>query len=200
LYLCPAYNSGGSQKKDQSSFMHKIRTTLSSMLPVLVIGLVGCDGGTDAETATATATEAEVRITVTGAFDSTLSSNGAIYCGAGEGSDPDQMFELYAMSPPQMLNLRLNRDLAVGTHPIVGSDDRARDTGADAYFYYRAPDRSRFDRVSDGSVNIKNIPAADGEALVASINAKLVDEDGASINLKAELNVAAGRQTFDECP
>lgn len=181
--------------------MLKIRTKLASMLSIIAIGLVSCDGGTNSETATApSATEAEVRITVTGAFDSTLNSNGAIYCGAGEGSDPDYMFELYAMSPPQMLNLRLNRDLPVGTHPIVGSDDRARDTGADAYFYYRAPDRSRFDRVSDGSINIKNIPGADGEALLASINAKLVDEDGASIKLKAELNVAAGRQTFDECP
>jgi len=66
-------------------------------------------------------------------------------------------------------------------------------------FYYRAPDRSRFDRVSDGSINTNNIPAADGEALVASINANLVDKDGAPISLIAEPNVAAGRQTFDEC-
>ncbi|MBL39520.1 MAG: hypothetical protein CMP07_14045 [Xanthomonadales bacterium] len=137
---------------------------------------------------------------MTGDVESTLNTSGAIYCGAGEGSDPDFMFELYAMSPPEGMNMRLDRDLAPGTHPIVGSGDDARDRGADAYFYYTGPDRTRFDLVDDGTINIENMPTAQGEMLVASIEAEVSDDDGAAISFTADLNVAAGRQTFDECP
>lgn len=110
------------------------------------------------------------------------------------------MFELYAMSPPEQFNMRLNRDLAAGTHPVVGSGDDARNRGADAYFYYTGPDRTRFDRVDNGTITIENMPTATGEALIASIEAAVSDDDGASISISADLKVSAGRQTFDECP
>lgn len=168
---------------------------------ILLIGLTGCGGGGDSGAdSSATAAGAEVRVDVTGDVESTLTTNGSIYCGAGEGSDPDYMFELYVVSSPESLNLRLNRALTAGTHPIVGSDDTARNRGADAYFYYRGPERTRFDQVAEGTITIENMPKAGGEALVASIEADLTDGDGAFINLTASLNVATGRQAFDECP
>lgn len=173
------------------------RTASAGLALISMIGLAGC-GGDSGEAASSSAPE--VRIEVTGAVDSSLAANGSIYCGRGEGSDPDFMFELYAMSPPEQFNMRLNRDLSPGTHPIVGSDDEARDRGADAYFYYTGPDRTRFDRVDNGTISIENMPTAQGEMLVASIQAAVSDDDGASVNINADFNVSAGRQTFDECP
>lgn len=175
------------------------RTVTSSVAFFLLTGLAGCGGGEESASSTSQAAP-EVRISVTGDVESTLNANGAIYCGAGEGSDPDFMFELYAMAPPEGMNMRLNRALEPGTHPIVGSGDDARDRGADAYFYYTGPDRTRFDLVDDGTITIENMPTARGEVLVASIEADVSDDDGAAISFTADLNVAAGRQTFDECP
>jgi len=164
----------------------------------LLAGLAGCGGG---ETETSSeAAEAEVRVIVTGDIESTLATNGSIFCGPGEGSDPDFMFELYASSSTEMLNLRLNRALEPGDHPIVGSDDPGRDTGADAYFYYRGPDRNRFDRVDSGTITIDNVPIARGEELIASIEAEVSSEDEMSVEISADLRVPAGSQTFDDCP
>lgn len=173
------------------------RTASAGVALISLIGLAGC-GDDSGEAASSSAPE--VRIEVTGAVDSSLAANGSIYCGRGEGSDPDFMFELYAMSPPEQFNMRLNRDLAAGTHPVVGSGDDARNRGADAYFYYTGPDRTRFDRVDNGTITIENMPTATGEALIASIEAAVSDDDGASISISADLKVSAGRQTFDECP
>jgi len=177
------------------------QTTVASIGFLAAIGLAGCGGGGESGAGASGAEDAaEVRVEVTGDVESTLSTNGSIYCGAGEGSDPEYMFEVYVISSSESLNLRLNRALAAGTHPIVGSGDPARNTGADAYFYYRGPNRTQFDQVSAGSITIENIPTASGESLIASINADLSDGDDQSIRLRADLNVAAGRQTFDECP
>ena len=175
------------------------RTARAVVVSIFVIGIAGCGGGSDSGEA-APSSAPEVRVVASGDVESTLATNGSIFCGPGEGSDPEFMFELYAMSPPEGLNMRLNRDLEPGMHPIVGSDDDARDRGADAYFYYTGPDRTRFDQVNSGSITIENMPTAVGEKLVASIQADVSDEDGSSISIKVDLSVSAGRQTFDECP
>lgn len=144
--------------------------------------------------------EWSVWVQTAGGVESVVSVNGSIYCGPNDVSGPDSIFELYFMSPPQRLNLRLDRDLAVGTYPIVGSDDDARYQGAEAYFFCVGPDRQDFDAVESGTITIDSAPRAAGDALVASIEAEMIGDDGAVISLTAELNVRAVRQSFDECP
>ncbi len=180
--------------------MLKRSVVLASAISVLLVGVSGCGGGDGAEPGGGSSEEWPVRITTTGDVESTLNTNGSIFCGADDLGGADYVFELYAMSPPQQFNLRMNRDLAVGAHPIVGSDDEERYQGAVAYFYYEGPERRDFNQVENGTITIENIPTAAGEDFVATIEADMREEDGASIRFTADLDVTAGRQTFDECP
>lgn len=61
-------------------------------------------------------------------------------------------------------------------------------------------ERRNFNRVENGSITIESMPSAAGERLIASVEADMVGEDGASINLTADLNVGTWSQSFDECP
>jgi len=177
----------------------KNQAAMATALSIALLGFTGCGGDGESGTSTQMA-EPSVRVQTTGDVESTLATRGSFYCGANDMGGPEYVIELYAMSPPQQLNMILNRDLAPGTHSIVGSDDRARFTGADAYFNYTGPDREDFKNVTDGSIRIENMPAARGEELIASIEAEMTGDDGAVISLTAELNVTAGRQSFEECP
>lgn len=172
-----------------------------SLAAVAALLLSGCGGETAPEGDTTDAAEdTGVRVAVTGALESTLSARGAVFCGPGEGTDPEYMFEVYAMQPPETFNLRLNRDIAPGNYPVVGAGDSGRLRGVDAYFYYRGPDRRSFDSVNEGSITVEAIPTAPGETLIASLTAQLTDDEGAAITLEAQLAVKAGRQSFDDCP
>ena len=168
--------------------MHiKLITTISLLVSAL-IALSGCSDNGEPATGDG-ADKPAVRVITTGDVESTLNANGAIFCGPGERAEQPYMFELYAMAPPQQFNMQLSRDMAVGTHPIVGSDDDARHRGADVFFYYTGPDRTRFDRVESGSIMIENVPSAVGESLIATIEAQMANDESASIRLSADLNV-----------
>lgn len=175
------------------------RTALASIFSFALIGLAGCGGGGESG-GSAAPEEWPVRVTTSGDVESALDTNGSIYCSPNDVSGPEFVFELYAMSPPRNFKLVLNRDLAVGTYPIVGSDDDARWRGADVFTYYTGPDRQDFNRVENGSITIESMPTATGEALVASVQADMLGEDGAAIQLTADVNVTAGSQSFDDCP
>ena len=141
-----------------------------------VLTLSGCGGDSTGTGGTSDASAGPtVRVDVSGAVTSTLTKRGSIYCSASD-LGPGYTFELYVMAPPEGFNLVFDRDLAAGEHPIVGSDDDGR--GARASFYYRAPDRRRFDRVDSATFVIDEMPAESGEAFVAAIDATMRDDEG----------------------
>lgn len=161
-----------------------------------MLALAGC-GEDAANSGGGTSGSQSVQVEVTGAVSSTLAKRGSIYCSKSD-LGPGYTFELYLMAPPEGLNLVFDRDLTAGKHSIVGADDD--DRAARASFYYRAPDRRRFDKVDSATFVVENMPTKAGEAFVAQIDATMNDDDGASITLSADINVVAGSQTFDECP
>lgn len=162
------------------------------------LAVSGCGGDSESTDNTGGSESApSVRVEVAGAVTSTLAKRGSIYCSSSD-LGPGYTFELYLMAPPESFNLVFDRDLATGEQPIVGSDDDGR--GARASFYYRAQDRRRFDKVDGATFMVDNIPKKTGEAFVATIDATMNDGEGATITLKADINVVAGSQTFDECP
>ena len=178
----------------------KLRVLMISAI-LLTVGACG-DSSDTPEADAPDETAAEVSIEVSGDQSLTFSSNGSLYCGESTMGGEPYYFELYAMQPPLQFNMRLPRQIQPGTHPVHGSDDPESNSESDGpvYFYWQGEDRVRFDQVSNGELVLESVPAARGERLVGQINAELTNDDGGSIQFKAELDVDAGAQSFDECP
>ena len=173
-----------------------------SILLVIAVAVTACSEAPDTDDTKAVDQQPEVRIQVSGDQSTSFESNGSLFCGESNMGGQPYYFELYAMQPPYQFNMRFPRSMTPGAYSIYGADDPESNNESDenAYFYWRGENRERFDQVEQGQLILESIPAAQGERLVGTIEADLTNDEGSRVSLEADLDLDAGRQSFDECP
>ena len=57
----------------------------------------------------------------------------------------------------------------------------------------------KYDRIESATVQLAAVPQAKGERLIGNIQARLQSRKDQSVEIRVELDLDAGHQSFDEC-
>jgi hypothetical protein len=180
-----------------------------AVLLVLTIALAGCGGDSGSSAngdgqAASSGSDPEVRISYSGAREGdTAIANLSLFCGNEGMANSIDTLEIYMFDQPVIANLVMPADLEPGSYEIVGSDDNNDFSGKTPQFSLEWRDLANDDRADydrgKGELVIEQMPAAQGERLVATLTMDLSSEEGETISTTVEFDGDAGSQSFDGC-